>query len=76
MRSTTAKEIQGMFSALPSINIQRKIWCGLMLKDHQNMEVTLSFCQVKLFLKTHGAYTLQESRAPNPAPSNNFIFYY
>ena len=76
MRFTTAKEIQGMFSALPSINIQRKMWFGLILKDHPNMEVTLSFCQVKHFLKTHGAYTLQESGAPTHAPSNNSIFYY
>ena len=62
--------------ALPSINIPKNIWCGLILKDDQNQEVTRSFCQVKLFLKTHGAYTLQENRAPIPAPSNNFIMCY
>ena len=54
--------------ALSSINIPKNIWCGLILKDDQNQEVTRSFCQVKLFLKTHGAYTLQENRAPTLHP--------
>ena len=61
---------------LPSINIPKNIWCGLILKDDQSQEVPRSFCLVKPFLKTHGAYTLQENRAPIPAPSNNFIFCY
>ena len=62
--------------ALPTINIPKDIWCGLILKDHQNQEVTWSFCQLKLVLKTHGACTMQEKRAPTSAPSNNFIFHY
>ena len=74
MRSTTTKEMQGS-CALPPINIPKNTWCGLVLKDHQNQEVTRSF-MVKLLLKTHGTYTLQENRAPTPAPSNSFIFYY
>ena len=54
--------------ALTTINIPKDIWCGLILKDHQNEEVTRSFCQL---LKTQGACTMQEIRAPTPAPSNN-----
>ena len=37
--------------ALPAINITKDIWCELILKNHQNEEVTRSFCQLKLLLK-------------------------
>ena len=30
--------------ALPTINIPKNIWCGLILKDYQNHKVTRSFC--------------------------------
>ena len=63
--------------ALPTINILKDIWCGLILKDPQNLEVTQNFCQLKLLLKTYGACTMCFKKlAPTPAPSNNFIFHY
>ena len=49
---------------LPTINILKDIWCELFLRDHQNVEVNRSFCQLKL------------KCAPTPAPSNNSIFHY
>ena len=48
----------------------------LPLKDHQNEEVTQSFCQLKLLLKMHTAYPMQEKHAATPALSKNSIFHY
>ena len=62
--------------ALPTINVLKDIRCELILKDNQNQEVTRSFCQLEPVLKTHGACTMQEKRAPTSAPSNSFIFHY
>ena len=61
--------------ALPTINNPKDIRCGMILKDHQNQEVTGSFCQLNLLLKAHGACTMHVKRVPTPAPSNNFIFH-
>ena len=52
--------------ALPTITIPKDIWCGLILKNHQNEEVTRSFCQQKPLLKTHWACTIQEKTCVNP----------
>ena len=52
--------------ALPTINNPKDIWSGMISKDHQNQKVTRSFCQLNLFLKTHGPFTMQEKRAPTP----------
>ena len=41
--------------ALPVINIPKDILCELILKDHQNEEVTRSFCQLKLCVKNAGS---------------------
>ena len=50
--------------ALPTINYLKDIWCELLLRDHQNEEVTRTFCQLKV------------KCALTPAPSNNSIFHY
>ena len=70
------KKYKEYLCALPTINIPKNIWCGLILKDYQNQEVTLSFCWLKPLLKTHRTYTMQENRVPPLAPSNSFILHY
>ena len=59
---------------LLTINIQKDIWCELILKDHQHEEVTRSFCQLKLLLKTDGACSMEEKTCANPYTLEQFIF--
>ena len=59
------KKYKEYYCALPTINIPKDIWCELILKYHQNEEVTRSFCQLKLLLKTHGACTMQQKTCAN-----------
>ena len=46
----------------------------LPLKDHQNEEVTQSFCQLKLLLKMHTAYPMQEKACSNSCTLEKFNF--
>ena len=52
--------------ALPTINIPKDRWCELILKDHQNEEVTRSFCQLKPLLITYRACVMQEKTCAKP----------
>ena len=59
---------------LLTINIRKDIWCELILKDNQNEEVTRSFCQLKLLLKTDGAFPIQEKTCVNVYTLEQFFF--
>ena len=61
--------------AFPTFNILKDIWCELILQVPQNQEVTGSFYQLKLVLKTHGACTMQEECVQTSPSSNNIIFH-
>ena len=59
---------------LLTINIRKDIWCEMILKDNQNEEVTRSFCQLKLLLKTNGAFPMQEKTCANLYTLEQFFF--
>ena len=50
---------------LPSVNIPKNIWCGLILKNHQNQEVT-EFLSGETLPKNSRSLYLAEKSCPSP----------